>query len=91
MITNLKLFLFPLLILLFLNLKPFRTNPLTLENFGKGWKFYLGDMPSAEKAAFGDANWRTLNVPSDWSIEGEFREKNNASLWGGALPYGIGW
>jgi beta-galactosidase len=61
------------------------------ENIGSDWKFYLGDVPGAKKAEFDDSQWRTLNLPHDWSIEGEFSEKNPASPEGGALPGGIGW
>jgi beta-galactosidase len=59
-------------------------------NFGEGWKFHLGDT-TAQEIAFNDASWRTLNLPHDWSIEGEFSEKNPATPGGGALPGGIGW
>ena len=60
-------------------------------SFGKDWKFQLGDVPGAEAVGFADASWRKLNVPHDWSIEGEFSEKNPATPGGGALPGGIGW
>ncbi|HEY3390869.1 MAG TPA: beta-galactosidase GalB, partial [Prolixibacteraceae bacterium] len=60
-------------------------------NFGKDWKFQLGDVPGAESVGFADDAWRKLNVPHDWSIEGEFSEKNPATPGGGALPGGIGW
>ena len=36
-------------------------------------------------------NGERLNLPHDWSIEGEFSEKNPAGFGGGALPGGIGW
>ncbi|HEY5444215.1 MAG TPA: glycoside hydrolase family 2 TIM barrel-domain containing protein, partial [Pyrinomonadaceae bacterium] len=38
-----------------------------------------------------DSSWRKLNLPHDWSIEGEFAEKNPAGTGGGALPGGTGW
>lgn len=62
-----------------------------IQNFGNDWKFNLGDAPGAENASFDDSGWRSLNVPHDWSIEGEFSEKNPATPGGGALPGGIGW
>ena len=62
-----------------------------IQNFGKDWKFNLGDTPGAEAAGFNDSGWRTLNIPHDWSIEGEFSDKNPATPGGGALPGGIGW
>jgi len=63
----------------------------SIVNFGNDWKFQLGDVPGAEAIRFADASWRKLNVPHDWSIEGEFSEKNPATPGGGALPGGIGW
>lgn len=63
----------------------------TIDNFGKDWRFRPGDIPSAEAPDFDDSLWRKLNVPHDWSIEGEFSENNPATPGGGALPGGIGW
>lgn len=60
-------------------------------NFGNHWRFHLGDVANAQDENFNDENWRTLNLPHDWSIEGEFNEKNPATASGGALPGGIGW
>jgi len=37
--------------------------------FDSGWKFNLGDLPGAEKTAFDDTGWRSLDLPHDWSIE----------------------
>jgi beta-galactosidase len=63
----------------------------SIENFGKEWKFNLGDISNAKDSSFDDSKWRTLNLPHDWSVEGEFNEKNPATPGGGALPGGIGW
>jgi len=63
----------------------------SIVSFGKDWKFQLGDVPGNEAVGFADASWRKLNIPHDWSIEGEFSEKNPATPGGGALPGGIGW
>jgi beta-galactosidase len=63
----------------------------TIADFDKGWHFHLGDVSDAQKPAFADADWRTLNLPHDWSIEGTFSKDNPASPEGGALPGGIGW
>ena len=60
-------------------------------NFGKDWKFNLGDISGAQAADFNDSSWRILNVPHDWSIEGDFDVNNPATPGGGALPGGIGW
>ncbi len=66
-------------------------NARSIINFDKDWKFQLGDTIGAESVNFDDSSWRKLNVPHDWSIEGEFSEKNPATPGGGALPGGIGW
>lgn len=66
-------------------------NARNILNFGKDWKFHLGDISGANAVEFDDSSWRKLNVPHDWSIEGEFSEKNPATVGGGALPGGLGW
>ena len=62
-------------------------------NFDHGWRFHLGDVPGggAQDPAFADAAWRPLDLPHDWSIEGDFSEQNPAGVGGGALPGGVGW
>jgi len=69
-------------------------------NFNEGWKFArFGAMSDGtekaepqglEKPALDDAEWRVLDVPHDWGIEGPFRaELENRT---GKLPWaGIGW
>ena len=59
--------------------------------FTKDWKFNLSDSEQFSSAEFDDSGWRTLDVPHDWSIEGEFSKDNPASPGGGALPGGTGW
>ena len=60
-------------------------------NFDRDWRFHLGDVPGAQAPAFADSGWRLLDVPHDWSIEGEFSDTNRAGAAGGALPGGVGW
>ena len=60
-------------------------------NFDHDWRFHLGDVAGAQAPAFADSGWRTLDLPHDWSIEGEFSEQNPAGVAGGALPGGVGW
>src|SRR5256885_17225492 len=60
-------------------------------NFDRGWRFHLGDVPNGADASLGDSSWRTVDLPHDWSIEGEFSAQNPAGASGGALPGGIGW
>jgi len=63
----------------------------TVADFDSNWHFHLGDVNGAELTTFNDANWRNLNLPHDWSIEGKFSKDNPATPEGGALPGGIGW
>jgi len=37
--------------------------------FTEDWRFHRGDLAGAEAESFDDSNWRTLDVPHDWSIE----------------------
>ena len=60
-------------------------------SFDKDWKFYKGDATGAENTSFNDKEWRTLQVPHDWSIEGPYDQKNTTGRGGGYLPAGIGW
>jgi beta-galactosidase len=90
--TNLKILVFSLLLLtLFSNCTSVNLKERRIENFYQNWKFHLGDLNDAEHYGFDDSDWRTLNLPHDWSIEGVFRKENPATPGGGALPGGIGW
>ena len=60
-------------------------------SFNQDWRFQLGDAANAQDPRFDDSEWRQLNLPHDWSIEGEFRENAPAGTGGGALPGGLGW
>jgi beta-galactosidase len=57
----------------------------------RDWKFILNDEKGAESASFNDNAWRTLDLPHDWSIEGEFKKDEPTGGGGGYLPTGIGW
>ncbi len=37
--------------------------------FNDGWKFWLGNVDGAERAAYNDKEWRNVDLPHDWSIE----------------------
>lgn len=60
-------------------------------NFDEGWKFNLGDSAAYSQPDFNDSSWRSLNLPHDWAIEGDFSKENPSGTGGGALPGGIGW
>ncbi|TDH19970.1 DUF4982 domain-containing protein [Segetibacter sp. 3557_3] len=57
----------------------------------KGWKFSQTDTVGADKTAFSDNKWRTLDLPHDWSIESAFVQNAPTGGGGGYLPTGIGW
>lgn len=71
-----------------------------IQSFNDNWKFArFGAMPDGtirnepkniDEVDYDDANWRTLNLPHDWGIEGPFRA--NLPNQTGKLPWaGIGW
>ncbi|HET7623822.1 MAG TPA: glycoside hydrolase family 2 TIM barrel-domain containing protein [Verrucomicrobiae bacterium] len=60
-------------------------------DFDHDWRFLKADAAGAENSEFDDSNWRKLDVPHDWSIEGPFSETNKTGGAGGFLPAGIGW
>ncbi|MDT0551839.1 sugar-binding domain-containing protein [Urechidicola vernalis] len=66
-------------------------NPRERVSIDFDWKFSLGDIENASQEQFNDADWRHLDVPHDWSIEGEYNENNPAGIAGAYLPTGIGW
>src|SRR5690606_35852231 len=53
--------------------------------------FRLGDDSSYQSRSYDDRDWRRLQLPHDWSIEGKFDSVWPAGNAGGALPGGIGW
>ena len=65
--------------------------PQNTVTFNQDWRFHLGDVSDGQRIDLDDSSWRKLNLPHDWSIEGEFAEKNPAGTGGGALPGGTGW
>jgi beta-galactosidase len=60
-------------------------------SFNQDWRFQLGDVTNGQDVDLNDSQWRRLDLPHDWSIEGEFSEKAPSGTGGGALPGGIGW
>ncbi|MEO1053484.1 MAG: glycoside hydrolase family 2 TIM barrel-domain containing protein [Bacteroidota bacterium] len=65
--------------------------PDAVISFDTSWRFHLGESDSAHFKEFNGENWRKLNVPHDWSIEGEYNQENPSGSLGGYLPTGIGW
>jgi beta-galactosidase len=62
-----------------------------VEDFNKNWNFKLGDHPTAIQANFDAKDWRTLQLPHDWSIEGTFDKDSKTKQAQGFLPAGKGW
>jgi beta-galactosidase len=56
-----------------------------------GWRFSLDDPAGAERPGFDDHEWRGLDLPHDWSIEGTPREDAPGAGSVGYFPTGIGW
>jgi hypothetical protein len=60
-----------------------------ITNFNLGWKFHKGDITGGQVVTLDDSEWRNLDLPHDWSIEGPFSKENSSCT--GYLPGGIGW
>ncbi len=60
-------------------------------SFNQNWRFNLGDVANGQDTGLNDSQWRQLDLPHDWSIEGQFDENAPSGTGGGALPGGIGW
>lgn len=58
-------------------------------DFTNDWQFFLAD--NAADSLTSSTSWRTINLPHDWSIEGDFKQDHPADLGGGYLPGGLGW
>ncbi|MBE7170124.1 MAG: DUF4982 domain-containing protein [Williamsia sp.] len=57
--------------------------------FTDDWKFHKGDVPDGQIENFDDHDWRAVDLPHDWSIEGPFSQQWASGT--GFLPGGIGW
>ena len=68
-----------------------QAQPSGRTNFDKDWKFTLGKPDDMKTPQTPVSEWRSIDLPHDWSIEGEFNAKNPATNGGGSLPGGIGW
>ncbi|CAD0000583.1 glycoside hydrolase [Flavobacterium chungangense] len=66
-------------------------NVRIVEDFNQNWNFKLGDHPTAIQSDFNTADWRTLQLPHDWSIEGAFNKDNPTKQAQAFLPAGKGW
>jgi beta-galactosidase len=60
-----------------------------IQDFNRGWKFLKGDITGGQSAALNDSDWRSVDLPHDWSIEGPFSSENYSCT--AYLPGGTGW
>jgi len=71
-------------------------------SFDEDWRFHLGEVDGGQTPAVADTDWRGLDVPHDFSIEGPpgtdpatidgpFDRKSPGGTSAGALNGGIGW
>jgi len=59
-------------------------------SFNQNWSFNKGEMGNEQLYSFDDEQWRILDLPHDWAIEGPFDRKNDTRT--GGLPiYGTAW
>ena len=65
--------------------------PRRVTNMDAGWRFHQGDAMGAETATYDDMDWRKLDVPHDWSIEGDNLRGNPGGGSIGFFPTGMGW
>ena len=60
------------------------------ESFNDSWRFSKGEKADEYVVAFDDSDWREINLPHDWAIEGPFDKKYDTRT--GGLPiYGTAW
>ena len=59
------------------------------KKFNDGWLFSLSDDSLSASVSYDDSKWRQLDLPHDWSIEGQLSPSLASCT--GYLPGGIGW
>jgi beta-galactosidase len=60
------------------------------ESFNQDWLFSKGETGGEETVDFRDSDWRELDLPHDWAIEGPFDQSHDART-GGLPVYGTAW
>ncbi len=58
------------------------------EKFNENWSFLLEDDSTYSTTDFDHSAWRVLDLPHDWSIEGEYAKSNPMGATAGYLPAG---
>ena len=59
--------------------------------FDADWQFYLGELDIITAGSVEDSQWQSIDLPHDWSIEGELKKSNPMGNDGGYFPAGFGW
>jgi len=60
------------------------------QSFNQGWIFQKGEVGDEQHVSFDDSQWRSLDLPHDWAIEGPFDIEYDTRT--GGLPiYGTAW
>lgn len=62
----------------------------TTVSFDNDWQFTLSESDFGQLTST-SREWRTLNLPHDWGVEGRYDKYNPSGRGGGYLPIGIGW
>jgi beta-galactosidase len=55
------------------------------------WHFHPGEISGAQAPSFSANDWRVIQLPHDWSIEGKTSPDEPSAGGGGFFPTGIGW
>lgn len=63
----------------------------TETSFNNDWYFILDSTSNYSSNNVDYSEWRNLNLPHDWSVEGHFDRDNPSNSGGAYLPGGIGW
>ncbi len=78
----------PIVILLFFFVEVLTAREVI--DFTSNWTFRKGDFSGAIQPDFNDSDWRSVNLPHDWGVEGSFDVDGESST--GKLPWrGQGW
>lgn len=59
------------------------------KKFNENWLFSLSDDSLSTSVSYDDSKWRKLDLPHDWSVEGQLSPSLASCT--GYLPGGIGW
>ncbi|MDR6941643.1 sugar-binding domain-containing protein [Mucilaginibacter pocheonensis] len=57
--------------------------------FNSSWNFHKGDIDKGISGIAAETQWKSIDLPHDWSIEGPFSNEWASAT--GYLPGGIGW